>query len=511
MSKPMITEFLDNCLALSVLPIIPFVCYKCSISVTEDNRGFRSKNIFGEQIKNFNSFKCAVCDDNQSFETKSDLDEYNELHESLNCKYCNRNNLKTMKALDEHIKQFHDFKCEFCDDSNETFKNKTALETHIKSIHHQLCEFCDTTDIKTPNDLEEHIKLFHCFKCPFCVEDQTFKTKLCLQEHIEFHHSLKCSYCDNFKTLTKNAMDEHIQLLHKFECQYSVDAKIGKGSFGEIYMGTNRKDSETVAIKLETLSDKKSKPRLSQEYEYYQLLGSHKGIPDIYIYEKFNEKNALVMELLGPNLFDLFKKCGRKFSLSTIKEIGIQVIDRLEYVHSKHLIHCDIKPENILMGCTSSNKENILHLIDFGLSKKYVTSDNGKHIPFKKKKGAGSGTMRYMSVNTHLGYIQSRRDDLESLGYVLVYLMKGKLPWQGLKCKTPRQHKQKVCDMKSSTSIKKLCEDCPEEFHKIMQQYFYYVKNLDFDEKPDYFRVRNFFSQCSNENFKFDWQQSKQQ
>ena len=165
----------------------------------------------------------------------------------------------------------------------------------------------------------------------------------------------------------------------------------------------HRNNNETVAIKLETLSDKKSKPRLSQEYEYYQQLGSHEGIPAIFMYEKFNEKNALVMELLGPNLFDLYKKCGRKFSLPTVKEIAIQVIDRLEYIHSKYLIHCDIKPENILMGCTSSNKENILHLVDFGLSKKYVTSESGKHIPFKKKKGAGSGTMRYMSINTHLG------------------------------------------------------------------------------------------------------------
>jgi casein kinase 1 gamma len=255
---------------------------------------------------------------------------------------------------------------------------------------------------------------------------------------------------------------------------------------------------------------KKSKPRLSQEYEYYQQQGSNEAIPALFMYEKFNEKNALVMELLGPNLFDLYKKCGRKFSLSTVKEIAIQVIDRLEYIHSKYLIHCDIKPENILMGCTSSIKENILHLVDFGLSKKYVTSESGKHIPFKKKKGAGSGTMRYMSINTHLGHIQSRRDDLESLGYVLVYFMKGRLPWQGLNCKTSREHKQKVCDIKTSTSIEKLCEACPKEFQSIMHNYFNHVKNLDFDEKPDYFLVKNLFAHCVDENFKFDWQQSKQ-
>merc|ERR1712180_34492 len=254
----MITEFLDNCLALSILPIIPYVCYKCSISVSEDNRGFRSENIFGEKVKIPNSLKCAICDNNQTFETKFALEEHIEIHKGLNCKYCNRNNLKTMKELDEHIKLFHDFK-------------------------YKLCEFCDSTAIKTPNDLEEHIKLSHNFLCPFCINDQTFRTKKSVQEHIEFHHAMKCSYCDN-KTLTTNAMDGHIKLFHKFESQFSIDAKIGKGSFGEIYMGTNRDNNETVAIKLETLSDKKSKPRLSQEYEYYQQLGSHKGIPAIFMY-----------------------------------------------------------------------------------------------------------------------------------------------------------------------------------------------------------------------------------
>ena len=109
------------------------------------------------------------------------------------------------------------------------------------------------------------------------------------------------------------------------------------------------------------------------------------------------------------------------------------------------------------------------------------------------------------------GHIQSRRDDLESLGYVLVYLMKGRLPWQGLNCKTSREHKQKVCDIKTSTSIEKLCEACPKEFQSIMQNYFNHVKNLDFDEKPDYFLVKSLFAHCVDENFKFDWQQSKQQ
>mgnify|MGYP001473067834 CR=1 FL=1 len=122
--------------------------------------------------------------------------------------------------------------------------------------------------------------------------------------------------------------------------------------------------------------------------------------------------------------------------VTTVQQIAVEVIDILEFIHSKHLLHCDIKPDNIVIGRNSTSKENVIHLVDFGLSKKYVISNDGKDIPRKKTKGTGSGTVRYMSISTHLGFEPSRKDDMESFGYVLIYLMKGKLPWQGLKVKT---------------------------------------------------------------------------
>lgn len=137
----------------------------------------------------------------------------------------------------------------------------------------------------------------------------------------------------------------------------------------------------------------------------------------------------MVMDLLGPSLQDLFQKCNRRFDLKTVVLIGKQVITRLEYLHSKKFIHRDIKPENFLMG-THQNCTKVF-VIDFGLSKKYIQK-NGEHIPYKDNKSL-TGTPRYASINSHLGIEQSRRDDLESVVYMLIYFLKGSLPWQNLK------------------------------------------------------------------------------
>eukprot|EP00250_Pteridium_aquilinum_P009409 c18650_g1_i1 orf=203-1645(+) len=279
--------------------------------------------------------------------------------------------------------------------------------------------------------------------------------------------------------------------------KYRLGRKIGSGSFGEIYLGTNVQTNEEVAIKLESVKTKH--PQLMYESKIYRILQGGTGVPNIRWCGVEGDYNVLVLDLLGPSLEDLFNFCSRKFSLKTALMLADQLINRIEYVHSKSFLHRDIKPDNFLMGL--GRRANQVYIIDFGLAKKYRDPTTHQHIPYRENKNL-TGTARYASINTHIGIEQSRRDDLESLGYVLMYFLRGSLPWQGLKAGTKKQKYEKISEKKMTTPIEVLCKSYPSEF----ASYFHYCRSLRFDDKPDYAYLKRIFRDLFiREGFQFDY------
>ncbi|CAL9226880.1 unnamed protein product [Arabidopsis halleri] len=279
--------------------------------------------------------------------------------------------------------------------------------------------------------------------------------------------------------------------------KFRLGRKIGSGSFGEIYLGTNIHTNEEVAIKLESVKTKH--PQLLYESKLYRILQGGTGVPNVKWFGVEGDYNVLVMDLLGPSLEDLFNFCSRKLSLKSVLMLADQMINRVEYFHSKSFLHRDLKPDNFLMGL--GRRANQVYIIDFGLAKKYRDSTTHQHIPYRENKNL-TGTARYASMNTHVGIEQSRRDDLESLGYILMYFLKGSLPWQGLKAGTKKQKYERISEKKVSTSIEALCRGYPSEF----ASYFHYCRSLRFDDKPDYAYLKRIFRDLFiREGFQFDY------
>eukprot|EP00928_Gymnodinium_smaydae_P021966 TRINITY_DN18606_c0_g1_i1.p1 TRINITY_DN18606_c0_g1~~TRINITY_DN18606_c0_g1_i1.p1 ORF type:complete len:437 (+),score=74.28 TRINITY_DN18606_c0_g1_i1:145-1455(+) len=284
---------------------------------------------------------------------------------------------------------------------------------------------------------------------------------------------------------------------------YTIGRKLGCGSFGDIYLAVNSQTGEELAVKLESANV--SHPMLMYEAKLIKYIQGVHGIASVHYCDVENGYNCMVMDLLGPSLEDLFNICHRKFSLKTVLMIADQMLYRIEYLHSKNFIHRDIKPDNFLMG--RGKQADVVFLIDFGLAKKFLDPRSQEHIPYREDKSL-TGTARYASINAHLGIEQSRRDDLEAIGYVLMYFNRSQLPWQGLQAATKEEKYQKIMECKIATSVEALCQGFPMVF----ASYLNYCRSLRFEDQPDYAFLRRlcidlflrdgFVNDCS-----FDWSQ----
>ena len=265
-----------------------------------------------------------------------------------------------------------------------------------------------------------------------------------------------------------------------FFSKYKAIKKLGEGSFGKVYKAEY--NGENYAIKMEHKTKEQGLLELEATIMSY-LKGPN--IPYIKSYGYSGDFNVLVMQLLDKSLEDLINKYST-FSSKTVAMLGYQMVNILQYIHDRHIIHRDIKPDNFVMGAKEDNAK--LYILDFGLAKKYRSSRTLIQCPYIKKKKL-TGTARYASIHALEAYEQSRRDDLESVGYVLMYFLRGNLPWQGLKVRSKEDRYKKILERKKETSSEDLCKNYPHEFF----EYVDYTRNLEYEENPDYDFLRQKF------------------
>ncbi|KAK2962591.1 putative Casein kinase I [Blattamonas nauphoetae] len=252
--------------------------------------------------------------------------------------------------------------------------------------------------------------------------------------------------------------------------------QVGKGSFGSIYRAIDKRTSAEYAAKFERRFS--STRLLETEMKIMSHFKETRGIPHLQYFGDVSAYTVLVMDMLGKNLDSILTSRKGHLSVRTVCLIGIQMFTRIQSFHSKNFIHRDIKPDNFLLGL-DQNVNNVF-MIDFGLSKKFI-DHSGKHIPFKTGKEL-TGTPRYASINSHLGCETSRRDDLESICYVLLYFLKGRLPWQGINAPTDEKRYAKIGQVKLSLPVERLCSDTPTGFAELLN----YSRGLGFTATPDY-------------------------
>ncbi|KAE8654596.1 hypothetical protein F3Y22_tig00117048pilonHSYRG00972 [Hibiscus syriacus] len=236
---------------------------------------------------------------------------------------------------------------------------------------------------------------------------------------------------------------------------YRVEKKLGKGGFGQVYVGRRISASGPgaleVALKFEHRSSKGCNYGPPYEWQVYNALSGSHGVPRVHYKGQQGDYYVMVMDRLGPSLWDVWNNSSHTMSIEMVACIAIEAISILEKIHSKGYVHGDVKPENFLLGSPGTPDEKKLFLVDLGLTTKWLDSSTGQHVDYDQRPDVFRGTVRYASVHSHLGRTGCRRDDLESLAYTLIFLLRGRLPWQGY------QGENKgflVCKKKMATSPK---------------------------------------------------------
>ena len=281
---------------------------------------------------------------------------------------------------------------------------------------------------------------------------------------------------DDFRNIKK---DQNINKI--FFKKYKTVKLISKSKFSSIYEGINIKTKEKIAIKLE----EKNKYNLLEKEAYTLISIKGYGIIDLLSFGKNTKYNIMIQPLLGDSIHNFFLSQFKNFSLSDICLISLQCLERIEWIHKNDIIHRDIKPDNFLFGIKDPRT---IYLIDFGLSKKYRSKRTLKHIKYCYTRKI-VGTARYTSINSLRGYEMSRRDDLESFYYMVIFFILKKLPWQDIKANSRVEKYHKILELKFIFDIDDYKILLPNEIIKM----FKYVKKLKFEETPNYSMIKNSF------------------
>ncbi|KAJ0495821.1 putative protein-serine/threonine kinase CK1-CK1-Pl family [Helianthus annuus] len=278
---------------------------------------------------------------------------------------------------------------------------------------------------------------------------------------------------------------------------YKLERKLGKGGFGQVYVGrrvtggsgNTGPDALEVALKLEHRNGKGCNYGPPYEWQVYSNLNGCYGLPMVHHKGRQGDYYILVMDKLGPSLWDVWNSSNQTLSEEMVACIAVESLSILEQLHLRGFVHGDVKPENFLLGQPGTPNEKKLYLVDLGLASKWRDTSSGNHVDYDQKPDVFRGTVRYASVHAHLGRTGSRRDDLESLAYTLIFLLKGKLPWQGF---IGDNKGFLVCRKKMATSPDHLCYFCPSPFKEFLEV----VTSLKFDEEPNYSKLIALFENC---------------